>query len=92
VALSVLRGRLSDAWSQRGQGFGMTTSVRWPLRRIDYLMVSGIEIGDIQVLDPPLSDHRAVMATFAFDAERAARAGASADTRPTPALAEPRAR
>ncbi len=67
AALSVLRGRLSDAWRLRGAGFGMTTSVRWPLRRIDYLMVSGIEVGDIRVLDPPLSDHRAVTATFALD-------------------------
>ena len=56
AALAVLRERLSDAWSLRGRGFGMTTSVRWPLRRIDYLMVSGIAIGDIRVLDHPLSD------------------------------------
>jgi vancomycin resistance protein VanJ len=83
AALSVLRRRLSDAWSQRGQGFGMTTSVRWPLRRIDYLMVSGIDIGDIQVLNHPLSDHRAVTATFGFEPERSGRDGASADTRPT---------
>jgi vancomycin resistance protein VanJ len=67
AALSVLRERLSDAWSLRGTGFGMTTSVRLPLRRIDYLMVSGIEVGDIRVLNHPLSDHRAVTATFALD-------------------------
>jgi vancomycin resistance protein VanJ len=70
AALSVLRERLSDAWRLRGTGFGMTTSVRWPLRRIDYLMVSGIEIGDIRVLDQPLSDHRAVTATFALGPRR----------------------
>jgi hypothetical protein len=40
--------------------------VRWPLRRIDYLLVSGIEVGEIRVLDRPLSDHRAVTATFAL--------------------------
>jgi endonuclease/exonuclease/phosphatase (EEP) superfamily protein YafD len=80
MALSVLRGRLSDAWSLRGRGFGMTTSVRWPLRRIDYLMVSGIEVGDIRVLDHPLSDHRAVITTFALDPELARRdAAASAE-------------
>jgi endonuclease/exonuclease/phosphatase (EEP) superfamily protein YafD len=63
----VLRRRFSDARSLRGTGFGMTISVRWPLRRIDYLMVSGVEIGDIRVLAPALSDHRAVTATFALD-------------------------
>jgi vancomycin resistance protein VanJ len=68
AALSVLRERLSDAWRLRGTGFGMTTSVRWPLRRIDYLMVSGIDVGEIRVLDQPLSDHRAVTATFALGA------------------------
>lgn len=75
AALSVLSERLSDAWRLRGTGFGMTTSVRWPLRRIDYLMVSGIEVGDIRVLDPPLSDHRAVTATFAFAPPREAGGG-----------------
>lgn len=78
AALAVLRQRLSDAWSLRGSGFGMTTSVRWPLRRIDYLMVSGIAIGDIRVLDHPLSDHRALTATFALDPGRAERDEASA--------------
>lgn len=68
AALSVLRERLSDAWRLRGTGFGLTTSVRWPLRRIDYLMVSGIDVGEMRVLDPPLSDHRAVTATFALGA------------------------
>jgi vancomycin resistance protein VanJ len=81
AALAVLRERLSDAWSLRGRGFGVTTSVRWPLRRIDYLMVSGVEIGDVRVLDHPLSDHRAVMATFALDPELARRDAASADAR-----------
>lgn len=66
AAMSVLRGRFSDAWRLRGTGFGMTISVRWPLRRIDYLMVNGIDVGDIRVLDRPLSDHRAVTATFAL--------------------------
>lgn len=78
AALSVLRGRFSDAWSLRGTGFGMTTSVRWPLRRIDYLMVDGVEIGDIRVLDRPLSDHRAVTATFALAPLLSRRAGALA--------------
>jgi endonuclease/exonuclease/phosphatase (EEP) superfamily protein YafD len=64
AALSLLRQRFSDAWQLRGLGFGMTSTVRWPLRRIDYLLVSGLEIGDISVLQRPLSDHRALTATF----------------------------
>jgi vancomycin resistance protein VanJ len=64
AVLSLLQQRLSDAWRLRGHGFGLTSSARWPLRRIDYLLVRGVEVGDIEVLDQPLSDHRAVMATF----------------------------
>jgi vancomycin resistance protein VanJ len=64
--LSLLQQRLSDAWRLRGHGFGMTSTARWPLRRIDYLLVSGIDVGEIRVLDQPLSDHRAVTATFAL--------------------------
>jgi vancomycin resistance protein VanJ len=62
--LALLQQRLSDAWRLRGHGFGMTSSARWPLRRIDYLLVSGVDVGEIRVLDQPLSDHRALTATF----------------------------
>jgi endonuclease/exonuclease/phosphatase (EEP) superfamily protein YafD len=64
AALAVLRRRFSDAWQLRGHGFGMTSTARWPLRRIDYLLVSGIEVGEIGVLEQPLSDHRGLTATF----------------------------
>ena len=74
AALSVLRQRLSDAWRERGSGFGMTGSADWPLRRIDYLLVSGLDVGDIRVLDQILSDHRAVTATFSLRPPLAARA------------------
>lgn len=76
--LSLLQQRLSDAWRLRGQGFGMTSTARWPLRRIDYLLVRGIDVGEIRVLDQPLSDHRALTATFGL-------ANSSGDdTRPSP--------
>jgi endonuclease/exonuclease/phosphatase (EEP) superfamily protein YafD len=71
AALSLLRQRSSDAWLERGVGFGMTSTARWPLRRIDYLLVSGLEVGDIRVLEQPLSDHRAVTATFSLIPELA---------------------
>jgi vancomycin resistance protein VanJ len=66
AVLSLLRQRLSDAWRLRGHGFGMTSTNRWPLRRIDYLLVNGIELGEVDVLERPLSDHRALTATFSL--------------------------
>jgi endonuclease/exonuclease/phosphatase family metal-dependent hydrolase len=66
AALRVLRRRFDDAWRLRGLGFGLTTSAREPLRRIDYLLVSDVEVGDVRVLTGELSDHRAVTATFAL--------------------------
>ena len=68
VALSLLRQRLADAWRLRGQGFGFTASSSWPLRRIDYLFVRGIELGELQVLEQSLSDHRALRAGFSLAA------------------------
>jgi endonuclease/exonuclease/phosphatase (EEP) superfamily protein YafD len=73
--LSILRQRLSDAWSLRGQGFGLT-STGWLSRRIDYLLVGGVELGDIAVLDAKLSDHRPVTATFSLPRALAQRDGA----------------
>jgi vancomycin resistance protein VanJ len=81
AVLSLLQQRLSDAWRLRGQGFGLTASARWPLRRIDYLMVRGIEVGDIEVLDHPLSDHRALTATFVLGPALAQRDGSDARER-----------
>ncbi|HTV20667.1 MAG TPA: endonuclease/exonuclease/phosphatase family protein [Polyangiaceae bacterium] len=78
--LSVLQQRLSDAWRLRGQGFG-TTSRGWLSRRIDYLLVSGVEVGDIRVLDASLSDHRPVTATFSL-APALARREAPTSTHP----------
>lgn len=68
AALSVLRQRFGDAWRLRGTGFGMTTSALHPIRRIDYLLVSGLQVGDIRVIEEPLSDHLALTATFALPA------------------------
>ncbi|MEO8182738.1 MAG: endonuclease/exonuclease/phosphatase family protein [Deltaproteobacteria bacterium] len=70
AVLSLLRERLSDAWRLRGHGFGMTSTARWPLLRIDYLLVSGIDVGEIHVLEQPLSDHRGLTATFALSGAR----------------------
>lgn len=69
AALSLLRQRFSDAWRERGLGFGMTSSTRLPLRRIDYLLENGLDVGEIRVIDQPLSDHRALTATFALPSE-----------------------
>jgi vancomycin resistance protein VanJ len=73
AALSVLRQRLRDVWRERGSGFGMTGGAVWPLRRIDYLLVSGVDVGDIRVPDLTLSDHRPITATFSISAPLAPR-------------------
>jgi vancomycin resistance protein VanJ len=78
AVLSLLRERLSDAWSVRGLGFGMTSTARWPLRRIDYLLVNGLQVGDVRVLENSLSDHRALTATFALSPGLAQRDDAGA--------------
>lgn len=64
AVLARLRERLNDAWRQRGAGFGFTSTSRLPLRRIDYLLTTGLDIGEIEVLDWALSDHRPLWATF----------------------------
>jgi endonuclease/exonuclease/phosphatase (EEP) superfamily protein YafD len=38
------------------------------MRRIDYLLVRGIELGEVQVLEQSLSDHRALCAGFSLAA------------------------
>jgi endonuclease/exonuclease/phosphatase (EEP) superfamily protein YafD len=72
AVLARLRERLSDAWLQRGHGFGFTSSSALPLRRIDYLLTTGIGIGEIEVLDWQLSDHRPLWATFGLEPGRTA--------------------
>lgn len=66
AVLSLLQTHLHDAWRLRGLGFGMTSSARWPLRRIDYVLVRGVDLGEVRVLDRKLSDHRALIASFAL--------------------------
>ncbi len=67
AVLARLRERLSDAWRQRGTGFGLTSSSHLPLRRIDYLLTTGLEIGEIAPLHWQLSDHRPLWATFGLE-------------------------
>jgi vancomycin resistance protein VanJ len=71
VALSLLRQRLADAWRLRGHGFGVTLPGSWAMRRVDYLLVRGIDLGEVQVVEQSLSDHRAVSAGFALAASLA---------------------
>jgi endonuclease/exonuclease/phosphatase (EEP) superfamily protein YafD len=66
AALARLRERFRDAWGERGSGFGMTSSSSRPLRRIDYLLASGLTLGDVRVLEGTLSDHYALTTTFAL--------------------------
>jgi hypothetical protein len=50
----------------------MTGGGDWLPRRIDYLLVSGIDVGEMRVLDESLSDHRPLTATFSFSPQLAA--------------------
>jgi vancomycin resistance protein VanJ len=63
-ALSLLRQQLADAWQLRGHGFGFTFSSDWPWRRIDYLLLRAVDVSEVHVVEQPLSDHRALSASF----------------------------
>lgn len=57
-----LRQHFRDAWREQGTGFGATISSRFPLRRIDYVLVHGLDTVSIEVLGAKVSDHLAVLA------------------------------
>ena len=66
--MAVARSIGSDTWSAVGSGPGLTVPRVAPRARIDYLLQSGLEPLDIQVLTPPLSDHRALWARYNLSA------------------------
>lgn len=53
-----------DAWAAVGQGDGFTIPVEAPTRRIDWILVRGIDPTKIQVLKTEASDHLPVVATL----------------------------
>ena len=56
---------LRDAWAECGSGDGFTYPADKPVKRIDYLWLSGtVHCASAQVLDTQISDHRPVLVTM----------------------------
>lgn len=55
---------LADSYAVSGQGWGLTFPASRPMWRIDYVWFRGLGPVSSQVLDPGLSDHRALLAEF----------------------------
>jgi endonuclease/exonuclease/phosphatase family metal-dependent hydrolase len=62
---AVMRKLLRDSWREAGLGPGPTAPAGRPGRRIDYLFHSPtLRVGAIDVMEPVVSDHRAVRARY----------------------------
>lgn len=55
-----------DAQSEQGSGPGFTWPAKFPLARLDHVLVRGVSVAAASVLDLPGPDHRAVSATIAL--------------------------
>jgi endonuclease/exonuclease/phosphatase family metal-dependent hydrolase len=64
VIKKVLGFGLRDAWTECGSGDGFTFPAAKPVRRIDYLFLTGtLRCTNAQVLDTQASDHRPLLVT-----------------------------
>ncbi|MBA2956382.1 metal-dependent hydrolase [Nocardioides sp. MAH-18] len=66
--MTVARAIAADTWTAVGTGPGLTVPRLAPRGRIDYLLQAGLVPVDMQVLLPPLSDHRALWARYGLGA------------------------
>ena len=74
------RRRASDARRPSASlRWAPASSTDWPLRRIDYLLVRGLDVGEFRVLDQTLSDHRAITVKDRLDGPRLDRSNGSGD-------------
>lgn len=64
AAVRLLERTFEDAWSRRGAGFGTTMRLSLIPRRIDYVLVRGLDVVAAQVLVDEASDHRPVHAVL----------------------------
>ncbi|GAA4695860.1 endonuclease/exonuclease/phosphatase family protein [Nocardioides conyzicola] len=64
--MAVARTIATDTWPLVGSGPGLTVPRIAPRARIDYLLQTGLVPVNMQVLTPPLSDHRALWARYGF--------------------------
>jgi endonuclease/exonuclease/phosphatase (EEP) superfamily protein YafD len=62
VQVEVRRGGLRDAWPECGSGEGFTYPDGTPVKRIDYLyLTGGIRCAAARVIDTRVSDHRPLL-------------------------------
>lgn len=64
--MAAARAIAADTWTAVGSGPGLTVPRIAPRARIDYLLQTGLVPVNMQVLTPPLSDHRALWARYGF--------------------------
>jgi vancomycin resistance protein VanJ len=65
-ALAPITYQLESAQAEAGKGFGFTWPADTPLARIDQILFRGLDATSSKVLDATASDHRPVLADFAF--------------------------
>ena len=72
VVKKLLGFGLRDAWAECGQGDGFTFPAAKPIKRIDYLFLTGaLTCSAAQVLDTTISDHRPLLVTVTLPAAAA---------------------
>ncbi len=90
---SALRGAgLRDSWMDCATGDGFSFPADRPIKRIDYLFLTGeIRCSSARVIDTPSSDHRPVLVQLMLTQPASTVAGAAAPTTTTaaPAIAAP---
>ena len=73
VVKKLLGFGLRDAWTECGQGDGFTFPADKPIKRIDYLFLTGaLTCSAAQVIDTAISDHRPLLVTVTLPAAPAA--------------------
>jgi vancomycin resistance protein VanJ len=61
-SLAPLTSGLTSAQAQAGWGFGFTWPAKFPMARIDHILIRGVTASNAQVLPATASDHRPVSA------------------------------
>lgn len=65
VLASLGRHGLRDSWTECGSGPGFTYPAAQPVKRIDYLWLSGtVQCTAAEVIDSPVSDHRPLLVSL----------------------------
>ncbi len=71
VQAAVRGAGLRDAWTECGAGEGLTFPDKVPVKRIDYLFLTGgVRCSTARVVDTRISDHRPLLVELTFPASR----------------------